>query len=239
MRVLSNVLKIGLIIILIIYLLALPVVIISLWNVPFAKNIFSPYLEISPEFPVKIIAGFTAVLAWATILLAFFTFRAIESSNKQNRTNRKERILDETIQWATNVLRLNSDLYTLTEAVRLAIPGIIERNVDNLYSDTMSLRDYGKYVSRTATMAGRSARENAEKLQTEITKIASLLDTVRIQREIDADVASFVTSLNENMEDTDINRDTIERHREQLASLCNSIIDDVTQAKLAGLNNLA
>jgi len=238
MRVLSNVLKIGLIIIIIIYLLALPVVIISLWNVPLAKNIFW-FLEISPEFPSKIIAGFTAVLAWATILLAFFAFRAIESSNKQNRINRNERILDETIRWSTNVLRLNSDLYNLTEAVRLGMPGIITRNIDNLYSDAMSLRDHGKYVSRTATLAGRAVKENAENLQTELTGIASLLDRVRIQNEIDADGTSFVTSLNENMEDTDINRDTIERHREQLAPLCNSIIDDVAQAKLAGLNNLA
>lgn len=237
MRVLSNVLKIGLIIIIIIYLLALPVVFISLWNVPLAQNIFW-FLEISPEFPSKIIAGFTAVLAWATILLAFLAFRAIESSSKQNRINRNERILDETIRWATNVLRLNSDLYNLTEAVRLGMPGIITRNIDNLYSDAMSLRDHGKYVSSTATLAGRAVKENAEKLQTELTKIASLLDSVRIQNEID-DGTSFVTSLNENMEDTDINRDTIERHREQLAPLCNSIIDDVAQAKLAGLNNRA
>lgn len=237
MRVLSNVFQIGLIIIIIIYFLALPVVIISLWNVTLAKNIFC-FLDISPEFPSKIIAGFTAVLAWATILLAFFAFRAIESSNKQNRINRNERILDETIQWATNVLRLNSDLYTLTEAVRLRLPSIIKRNIDNLYSDAMSLRDHGKYVSRTATLAGRTVKENALKLQTELTKIASLLDSVRIQNEID-DGTNFVTSLNENMEDTDINRDTIERHREQLAPLCNSIIDDVAQAKLAGLNNRA
>lgn len=109
MRVLSNVLQIGLIIIIIIYLLVLPIVIISLWNVALAQNIFW-FLEISPDFPSKIIAGFTAVLAWATILLAFFAFRAIESGNKQNKINRKERKLNRIIDWATQILECNRDL---------------------------------------------------------------------------------------------------------------------------------
>lgn len=235
---LYNAFKIGLIVVIILYSLALPIVIVALWNVPFAKSIF-PFIEISVEFPIKIVAGFTAVLAWATILLAFFTFRTIENSSNRDKINRNERLLNEVIQWAISVWRLHSDLYSLTESVRLHMQEVSYRNFNDLHSDVMNLRDNGKYISKIAIVARQSVGEDAEKLYTELTKIASLLDNVRIYNEIDGSGVTFITTLDAFMKDTDTNRDTVERHLEELASLCNSIINNVAQAKLDILNKQA
>ncbi len=78
----NNTIKIGLKVIIVLCLLTLPIVFISLWNVPLAQSIF-PFLEISTEFPSKIIAGYTAVLAWATILLGYFAFSTIQNNKEQ------------------------------------------------------------------------------------------------------------------------------------------------------------
>ena len=238
MKMLNNARKIGWIIIIILYFSIPPIVIISLWNVPLAQNLF-PFLEISQEFPLKIIAGFTAVLAWATILLAFFTFRTIENSSNRDKINRNERLLNEVIQWAISVWRLHSDLYSLTESVRLDMQEVSYRNFNDLHSDVMNLRDNGKYISKIAIIAGQSVGEDAEKLYTELTKIASLLDNVRIYNEIDGSGVTFITTLDAFMKDTGTNRDTVERHLEEITSLCNSIINNVAQAKLDILNKQA
>lgn len=78
--------------IIVLYLLALPVVIISLWDVPLAQNLFK-VLAISEQFPTKVIAGFTAVYGWATLVLAFVAFLTIEESRRLRKENR--RIIEE------------------------------------------------------------------------------------------------------------------------------------------------
>jgi hypothetical protein len=78
----NNIIKIGLIIIIVLCFLAFVVVIISLWNVPLAQSMF-PFLVISEEFPSKVMAGFTAALTWATLLLGFFAFLTIRNSKDQ------------------------------------------------------------------------------------------------------------------------------------------------------------
>ncbi len=229
---LNNALKIGLLIIIILYFLTLPIIVISLWNVPFAQNLF-PFLEISEEFSSKIIAGFTAVLAWATILLAFFTFRTIENSSNRDKINRNERLLNEVIQWAISVSRLYSDLFSWTEFVRIGIPEILNRNLNDLHSDIENLLDNGKYISKIALVAGQSVGEDTEKLCVELNKIAHLLEQVGMYNDIDGSGETFITSLDNNGKDSGGSRDTVERHLKELGSLCNLIIDNVAEAKLA------
>jgi len=71
-------------------------------------------LEHSPEYPAKVAALFMAVTALVTLLLALSTVKATEQSNlreKNRRTDeierekrdRKERLLNEIIEWAEDV----------------------------------------------------------------------------------------------------------------------------------------
>lgn len=96
-----------------VYALAIPVVILSLWNEPFAREWFQ-FLEISPVFPAKVSAGFTAVAGWAILVLAFLALLTIKSSSDQQQSSRyesllrekrerDERMLDEIVNWATDI----------------------------------------------------------------------------------------------------------------------------------------
>jgi len=73
---------------------------LSLWDVPFAKQIF-PFLEISEVFPTKVIALFTVLATLGTLVLAFGTFLAIRQTRETQTSEKRERLLNEIIEWAS------------------------------------------------------------------------------------------------------------------------------------------
>jgi len=109
----------------IVFIVFIGVIIIglSLWNVPLAKQIF-PFLEISEAFPTKAIALFTGLATFGTLLLALATILTIKNNNEREAIRRKdelskesrerrERLLNEIIEWATQVLECARDKASL------------------------------------------------------------------------------------------------------------------------------
>ena len=167
-----------------------------------------------------------------TLFLGIMAWRTIRQTRSIQNSERKERLLNEIIEWAISVLKLNSDLHSFTESIRLAMSRVSTKKADELYSDTIGLRDKGKYIKITANIAGDKADDAATKLQNELTTIANLLGTTRLLNEISPeDTSKLVTTEDEMLKDKDENQDTIEKHRKKLAPLCNLIIEEVANIK--------
>ena len=103
-----------LVIIIILLAIGMGIVGYSLWNVPKAKELF-PFLEISEVFPTKVIALFTGLATFGTLLLALATIVTIKNSNEQEKRRREdelakekrdrdERLLNEIIDWASGCM---------------------------------------------------------------------------------------------------------------------------------------
>ncbi len=99
-------------------------------------------LEHSPEYPAKVAALFMAVTALVTLLLALTTVKATEQSNlreknrrtdeiKKEKRDRKERLLNEIIEWAEDIAEGGSkeELQTTMEVSDQTLQRI---DIDNL-----------------------------------------------------------------------------------------------------------
>ena len=56
-------------------------------------------------------------------------------TQRLQKSERKERLLNEIIEWATNISRLNSYLLNLTESVRLELTGFSIQSIKQLCFD--------------------------------------------------------------------------------------------------------
>jgi len=173
-------------------------------------------------------------MATATIVLAGLTYWNIHSRNAQEKRDRKERLLNEIIEWAIDVLKLNSDLNSFTEYVRLEFISVSSPTIDKLYSDTMAFRDKGKSIKIISSVAGDKVNNAASELQNELDKIAGVLNDIRFKIEVGEDpvyLSQLVTTKDAMMLDRDVNKDTVARHLENIAPLCNSIIEEAAKIK--------
>ncbi len=81
---------------------------IALWNEPLAKCLF-PFLAISEVFPTKAIALFTAGATFGTLFLALAMIYTLKTSRDKENNDRKERLLNEIINWVKNI---HNDLFS-------------------------------------------------------------------------------------------------------------------------------
>jgi len=172
-----------------------------------------------------------ALSAGAAVILALAAFLTIRHSKKQENRRRKAELLNEIIEWATNILRLNSDLFDFTESVRLEMSGISSQNIKKLYSDTVASKDKGKYIKITTRAACNNASDAVIRLQDELSKIANLLGGFIVRNEIVGDVSHLITTEDAMGKDRDERQDTVEKHRRKIALLCNLIIEEATKIK--------
>jgi hypothetical protein len=176
-------------------------------------------------------------LAAVLVALGLGLYSLIQTHNLQKR-ERKERLLNEIIEWAVGILKLDSDLFSFTESVRLrfTINLVPSQTPDKLYSDTVSLRDKGRYIKRVANIAGDKTNDAAAKIHNELNDIANLLDkfSAVINLSEEEDALKLVTTEDEMAEDKNKNQDTIEKHRKKLSPLCNLIIKEIANIKTRG-----
>ena len=181
----------------------------------------------------------SALLAFATLILAIFTgFLVIENralreqDRKKDETDRKERLLNEIMEWTLDVLSLDSRLFRLTESIRLDISVPNNITVDLLHSDSLNLRDRGKYILEVSKTVNDKIHRSLIKLNKAITKIESLFNTFEILSELDSPPTDKITTENADYTITDDGKDTIEGYRKVLSSLTDTIIKEVTKEKL-------
>jgi len=178
----------------------------------------------------------TFTLAIATFLLAGAAFGSIWQTRGMQKREHKERLLNEIIEWAINISKFDSDLLSLTESVRLdlALPSTI--TVDKLHSDTTAFASRGGYIEKTAYVAGVDANDAAKKIQKELVGIAQLLNQFRILNELANTPLELITTEDADLNDKDPKKDTVERHRKNLAQLCNLIIEEAVKIKIKDIN---
>ncbi len=176
------------------------------------------------------IAGIIASFLVAAIALGLGLASIIQTNRLQKR-ERKERLLNEIIEWATNISRLNSYLLSLTESVRLKLTGYSIQCIRQLRFDLENLRDKGKYIKVTSNVACNKASDSVIKLQHELSNIANLLSDYIVRNEIVGDVNDLITTEDEMGNERDKNKDTVERHRTNIDPLCNSIMEEATKIK--------
>jgi len=122
-------------------------------------------LEHSSEYPQKIAALFMAVTAFVTLLVVYTTFNATKQSNlreetrskdeieKENRA-RKERLLNEIIEWATNIVEIPAQMNFVVwqEIINMREP---KRSV---YIENMTRQNVMELRRRYTILTGRRMR---------------------------------------------------------------------------------
>jgi hypothetical protein len=76
-------------------------------------------LQTDQQLTNAYIALGTLILAGATVLLAVLTWLNIKSSNEREKRNRKERLLNEIIEWATQILECGRDPLSIKRRLTL------------------------------------------------------------------------------------------------------------------------
>ena len=171
-------------------------------------------------------------LAAVLVALGLGVSSLIQTQRLQKR-ERRERLLNEIIDWVVNILKLDSDLDSFTESIRLGISQLSIRTVDKLYSETVAFRDEGEYIKKTANMAGNKANDAVVKLQNELIDIAKLLNQLMILDGLvgSPDILELITTEDVDLKDKDPKKATVERHRKNLAQLCKLIIEEAAKIK--------
>jgi len=100
----------------------------------------------------------TGILAIATIILAFFTYWNIRSRSAQEKRDRKERWLNEIIEWATDIKRCGWEVeYTIpSETTKVDIEMFQLQMSANRLSRFMVPSAKNKYVTEIALILGEN-----------------------------------------------------------------------------------
>jgi hypothetical protein len=174
---------------------------------------------------------FTMLLAGATILLAFFTYLSVKSGYDREKRDRKEGFLNEIVAWATSIKRLDTYLINLTESVRLDINTFSMQNIKQLSYDLEDIINRSEYIKIILNVVCNKSNDSATILVRELNNISTLLGNFIILNDINGDAEYLITTEDAMLNDRDVSKDTIERHRKNIGTLCNSIIKEATEIK--------
>ncbi len=171
-----------------------------------------------------------------TIILAAASFWNIYQNYKLREKERKERILDEIIDWAIDVSKLDSNIHGLTESIRLNIALEPNITIPKLRADILICLSKGDYIEKIVSQAVSKATESIKQLLNDLSVIANLLDTFRIMAEINEPRTDYITTEDINMNDTNPEKDTVERHRNNLSQSYGIVIGETTRLKTQGIS---
>lgn len=147
-------------------------------------------LEHSPEYPAKVAALFMAVAALVTLVLALTSVKAIEQSNlrenarrtaeiEKETRDRKERLLDEIIEWAIDASKCDVALDPTaivgtigTEKARLFVEALTSKE------RTSITKTWGKslYISKIVPTTWQDLQKAVEELIKDLGMLVDLLD---------------------------------------------------------------
>ncbi len=175
----------------------------------------------------------TLALAFVTFVLVGLTWWNIQLNSKKENRDRKEQYIRETIDWAMGILRMSSDLWSVTGYREQGIILAKRRSIE-LTSNAQALRDKGKYITKISTIVERTVGSKTGKLLDELTEITRMLDDVCLLENLDEGVSLQKTSEDGTVIRIDIDMawKIVEKHRSELAPLYNSVIDKSSEANL-------
>jgi hypothetical protein len=167
----------------------------------------------------------TLILASVTAFLAFFTFLSVKSGYDREKRDRKERWLNEIIEWAINIINWRSehkmvfkdivDTKNIRDTQLRKYAHVIE-----VKESFVGMRGRNQYICKIALKLGPGLHKAAEKLIKSIEKNISLLDNW--QHAIAADIAVVDDGNYANSADTSAR---------QVTKLASKVIEEATEIK--------
>ena len=106
-------------------------------------------LKKDPALANAYVAVGTLILAIVTALLVGFTWLNIRNTHEKEERDRKERLLNEIIEWAEDVARLNFNIYNLTEA-QVSKESWVESSLGGIVSEFQVVEAKGVYINSIA-----------------------------------------------------------------------------------------
>jgi len=143
-------------------------------------------LEHSSEYPQKVAALFMALTAFVTLLVVYATFNATKQSNlreQQRREDelakeerdRKERLLNEIIEWVEDVARLNFKIYNFIEA-QIAKESWVESSIGEIVSQFQFVEAKGIYINSIALSSFKVDKKLSKDIKAVNKEIRELVD---------------------------------------------------------------
>ena len=192
--------------------------------------------KIDQDIPTVFIAIFTFVLACATMYLGVQTAKSNKQSREKEDRDKKERLLNEIIEWSEDMSNIETYFTDLCESVRLDKDRVFSKSCEQLYYEIESIRLKGEYIKIMSESVCPNSKDLIIKLHKHITKITFLLEGFISYQDIVGVDLSIITTENVNGIDNNPDKDTIAKHLIEVDPLCRSIIEEVTRNKILGIS---
>lgn len=122
----------------------------------------------------------TIILATATFWLVFATSKIVDSNNAQEKRDRKERLLNEIIDWAEDVAERTIESNLPTDDVKMT--EIPERQLRRLLSQYMTLDSKSEYIACVAKSFAGEVIVTVKEVKNDRNLAQELIDAVKDMR---------------------------------------------------------
>ena len=177
-----------------------------------------------------------AIIAFGTLILALVTALSILNAVDREKSDRKERLLNEIIDWAEDMANIETYLTDLCESVRLDKDKVFSKSCEQLYYEIEGIRLKGEYIKIISEKVLSDSLDLIFKLHKHITKITFLLEGFIYYQDIVGVDLTIITTDDVNGIDTNPDKDTIAKHLVEIDPLCRAIIEEVTRNKISGIS---
>ena len=199
---------------------ALAIVLVALYNVPLAQN-WLPFLDISTEFPNKVIAFSASLSSWATIAIVIVALFTLKSAINTRKRELREQRVEEIHKWAQSV-----NEYALKRRKVAVLQGTEERFVEDqkreLHEIYEPFRSRSVYTETIATAISDDVKEAVIKLRVELQIQIDNLHKLR-RKELGTS----------NLQET---ADILSNKNDEIHSAAVAVITTVANANLEGLD---
>ena len=167
--------RIPLITLIVIYALVIIFITITIYAPDLVRN---KYLAISENFPINVSTVFTGILGLATLGLAYATFEMIISRKEQEKRDRKERLLNEIIEWAVDVSKCGiekgyPDISNLIDLHAVWLK--ISNNIGDIILCFKEMRGKNQYISEIVKALDQDLKDASNILIDDFEKHTNLL----------------------------------------------------------------
>ena len=121
------------------------------------------------------------LIGGGTLALAFMTWKSIRQTRKIHRTERKDRLLNEIIEWAIDVGKSGAHLDFLLYAAEIDEEPWGELNLPTLQSSLRELEQRGKYIVKIANSLDKPILTTVRKVKGEVEEYRKSIDKIFIE----------------------------------------------------------
>ncbi len=212
--------------------------------------------QYNPQLANSYIAAFTIVLAVATGFLAYFTWRSVRSVEERENQNKKERLLNEIIEWAEDVYKCGLSPFSSPKREEAlsqeGTKSYLYEGLSGLLLEYDSINIRTEYISRIALTLGddlqKAVNNLAENVRGRIKLIEKQMDILLGNKGDVSDMNELANidivkewisthnwphGLSDNFK---VNMYTIMMNRTALVDNAKQVIEDATSLKTEGIS---